>query len=220
MLREKMPAGSKRMLPRIRKWADYGICLSCFDKWKLNGGDIVYINNTSPRKQAPRIKKEHVIHMSNILKGNCDIIKGRKLYVALKKVINSGKTIVLKFDTDQPICMSTRVMNPSFGEIMDEYGKDIFQGKLKLTDVPKGVKDLIVNYIEKNSMSDIKEKAIKLAIEAMKPIPVYSSPCYSINDNRSPEEKHEEDMRFCKEFNDLKCEMLIDMAKKIEEYLL
>lgn len=65
---KKMPAGSKRMLPRIRKWADYGICLSCFDKWKLNGGDIVYINNTSPRKQAPRIKKEHVIHMSNILK--------------------------------------------------------------------------------------------------------------------------------------------------------
>lgn len=73
---------------------------------------------------------------------------------------------------------------------------------------------------EENGMSDIKEKAIKLAIEAMKPIPVYSSPCYSINDSRSPEEKHEEDMRFCKEFNDLKCEMLIDMAKKIEEYLL
>lgn len=73
---------------------------------------------------------------------------------------------------------------------------------------------------KENSMSDIKEKAIKLAIEAMRPIPVYSSSCYSINDNRSPEEKHEEDMRFCKEFNDLKCEMLIDMAKKIEEYLL
>lgn len=36
-----------------------------------------------------------------------------------------------------------------FGEIMDEYGKDIFQGNLKLVDVPKGVKDLIVNYIEK-----------------------------------------------------------------------
>lgn len=34
------------------------------------------------------------------------------------------------------------------------------------------------------------------------------------------EEKHEEEMRFCREFNDLRCEMLIDMAKKIEEYLL
>lgn len=67
---------------------------------------------------------------------------------------------------------------------------------------------------KENGMSDIKEKAIKLAIEAMKPIPVYSSPCYSINDSRSPEEKHEEEMRFCREFNDLKCEMLIDMAKK------
>ena len=44
---------------------------------------------------------------------------------------------------------------------------------------------------KENGMSDIKEKAIKLAIEAMKPIPVYSSPCYSINDSRSPEEKHE-----------------------------
>lgn len=39
------------------------------------------------------------------------------------------------------------------------------------------------------------------------------------SDNRSPEEKHEEEMRFCKDLNDLRCEMLIDMAKKIEEYL-
>lgn len=73
---------------------------------------------------------------------------------------------------------------------------------------------------KEDGISDIKEKAIKLAIEVMKPIPVCSSPCYSISDSRSPEEKHEEEMRFCKEFNDLRCEMLIDMAKKIEEYLL
>lgn len=46
------------------------------------------------------------------------------------------------------------------------------------------------------NISDIKEKAIKLAIDAMKPIPICSSPCYSISDNRSPEEKHEEEMRF------------------------
>lgn len=32
--------------------------------------------------------------------------------------------------------------------------------------------------------------------------------------------EHEEEMRFCKDLNDLRCEMLIDMAKKIEEYLL
>ena len=31
-------------------------------------------------------------------------------------------------------------------------------------------------------MSEISEKAIKLAIEAMRPIPVYSSPCYSVID--------------------------------------
>lgn len=73
---------------------------------------------------------------------------------------------------------------------------------------------------EGSSVNNIKEKAIKLAIEVMKPIPVCSSSCYSISDNRSPEEKHEEEMRFCKDLNDLRCEMLIDMAKKIEEYLL
>ena len=77
------------------------------------------------------------------------IKRPESLTVAFKKAINGGKKIVIKFDTDQPISMSTRVMNPSFGEIMDEYGKDIFQGNLKLVDVPKGVKDLIVNYIEK-----------------------------------------------------------------------
>lgn len=72
------------------------------------------------------------------------------------------------------------------------------------------------------NISDIKEKAIKLAIDAMKPIPICSSPCYSISDNRSPEEKHEEEMRFCKDLNDLRCEMLIDMAKKtgmIDQYM-
>lgn len=30
------------------------------------------------------------------------------------------------------------------------------------------------------NMSDIKEKAIKLAIDAMKPIPICSSPCYNL----------------------------------------
>lgn len=90
------------------------------------------------------------------------------------------------------------------------------------------LRNLLTNYTSVNlyiitkeiNISDIKEKAIKLAIDAMKPIPICSSPCYSISDNRSPEEKHEEEMRFCKDLNDLRCEMLIDMAKKIEEYLL
>lgn len=45
------------------------------------------------------------------------------------------------------------------------------------------------------NISDIKEKAIKLAIDAMKPIPICSSPCYSISDNRSPEEKHERNIK-------------------------
>ena len=115
---------------------------------RYNPGGVFKISNDIMDNPGDA-KKEYVIHMSNILKGNCDIIKGRKLYVAFKKAINGGKKIVIKFDTDQPISMSTRVMNPSFGEIMDEYGKDIFQGNLKLVDVPKGVKDLIVNYIEK-----------------------------------------------------------------------
>lgn len=95
------------------------------------------------------VKKEHIIYMSKIMKGNCDIVKGHKLYIALKKAINEKKVAVIRFDTDQPICISTRIMNPSFGVIMDEYGKDIFQGNLKLVDVPKGVKDLIVSYIER-----------------------------------------------------------------------
>ena len=139
---DTIPAGSSRMIPKHAK-ANHGLCFPCFRKWRDTGGDLKLMDNPEDAK------KEHVIHMSNILKGNCDIIKGRKLYVAFKKAINGGKKIVIKFDTDQPISMSTRVMNPSFGEIMDEYGKDIFQGNLKLVDVPKGVKDLIVNYIEK-----------------------------------------------------------------------
>lgn len=120
---DTIPAGSSRMIPRHAK-ANHGLCFPCFRKWRDTGGDLKLMNNPGDAK------KEYVIHMSNILKGNCDIIKGRKLYVAFKKAINGGKKIVIKFDTDQPISMSTRVIN------------------LKLVDVPKGVKDLIVNYIE------------------------------------------------------------------------
>lgn len=139
---DTVPAGSSRMMPRNAK-SSYCLCISCFKKWKSVGGDLKLMDNLS------NVKKEHIIYMSKIMKGNCDIVKGHKLYIALKKAINGGKKIVVKFDTDQPISMSTRVMNPSFGVIMDEYGKDIFQGNLKLINVPKGVKDLIVNYIEK-----------------------------------------------------------------------
>lgn len=139
---DTVPAGSNRMMPRNAK-SSYCLCISCFKKWKSVGGDLKLMDNSGDTR------KEHIIHMSKIMKGNCDIVKGHKLYIALKKAIKEKKVAVIRFDTDQPICISTRIMNPSFGVIMDEYGKDIFQGNLKLINVPKGAKDLIVNYIEK-----------------------------------------------------------------------
>lgn len=104
---------------------------------------------TDGHERTQRTRRERVIRMSRIMEGDCDMVKGQRLYVALKKAIEDGRTIALKFDPGQPISISTRIMNPSFGGIMDRYGKDVFQGRLKLSDVPKGVKDLIVDYIEK-----------------------------------------------------------------------
>lgn len=66
---------------------------------------------------------------------------------------------------------------------------------------------------------NIKEKSIKLAIEAMRPLPVNSFAGYcSVGDDRSPEEKHKDDMRYCKEFNELQSEMLIGLANKIKDF--
>lgn len=67
---------------------------------------------------------------------------------------------------------------------------------------------------------NIKEKSIKLAIEAMRPLPVNSFAGYcSVTDDRSPEEKHRDNMRFCKEINELQSDMLITLASKIETFL-
>lgn len=67
---------------------------------------------------------------------------------------------------------------------------------------------------------NIKEKSIKLAIEAMRPLPVNSFAGYcSVSDDRSPEDKHQDNMRFCKEINELQSEMLITLASKIEAFL-
>lgn len=68
---------------------------------------------------------------------------------------------------------------------------------------------------------NIKEKSIKLAIEAMRPLPVNSFAGYcSVSDDRSPEDKHKDDMRFCKELNELQSDMLITLASKIETFLM
>lgn len=67
---------------------------------------------------------------------------------------------------------------------------------------------------------NIKEKSIQLAIEAMRPLPVNSFSGYcSVGDDRSPEEKHKDNMRYCKEFNELQSDMLITLAYKIETFL-
>lgn len=75
---DTIPAGSSRMIPRHAK-ANHGLCFPCFRKWRDTGGDLKIMNNPGDAK------KEYVIHMSNILKGNCDIIKGRKLTWLLKR---------------------------------------------------------------------------------------------------------------------------------------
>lgn len=65
---------------------------------------------------------------------------------------------------------------------------------------------------------NIKEKSIKLAIEAMRPLPVNSFAGYcSVTDDRSPEEKHRDNMRFCKEINELQSDMLITLASKMKQ---
>lgn len=62
--------------------------ITCFKKWKSVGGDLKLMDNLS------NVKKEHIIYMSKIMKGNCDIVKGHKLYIALKKAINEKKVAV------------------------------------------------------------------------------------------------------------------------------
>lgn len=67
---------------------------------------------------------------------------------------------------------------------------------------------------------NIKEKSIKLAIEAMRPLPVNSFAGYcSVSDDRSPEERYRDNMRFRKEINEFQSEMLITLASKIEAFL-
>lgn len=84
---DTVPAGSSRMMPRNAK-SSYCLCISCFKKWKSVGGDLKLMDNLS------NVKKEHIIYMSKIMKGNCDIVKGHKLYIALKKAINEKKVAV------------------------------------------------------------------------------------------------------------------------------
>lgn len=141
-----VPAGGIRMMPRGAK-SGHCVCPACFKEWESAGGELKLTDDLGD------VRKERVIHMSKIMKGDCDIVKGRRLYVAMRKAIDEKRIVAIRFDADQPICISTRVMNPSFGTIMDEYGKDIFQGNLRLINVPKGAKDLIIGYIEKYSKS-------------------------------------------------------------------
>ena len=107
--------------------------------------------------------------MNKIRKGEVKIYKGKE-YIAIPEIEEESCTGCCFYD--KGICLINHADDPNClhsGMIWEQ---------------------------KENSMSDIKEKSIKLAIDAMKPIPIHSSPCYSVSDNRSPEEKHEEEMRF------------------------
>lgn len=100
--------------------------------------------------------------MNKIRKGEVKIYKGKE-YIAIPEIEEESCTGCCFYD--EGICLINHAGDPNClhsGMIWEQ---------------------------KENSMSDIKEKAIKLAIDAMKPIPICSSPCYSISDNRSPEEK-------------------------------
>lgn len=69
-------------------------------------------------------------------------------------------------------------------------------------------------------MENNKKIAIKLAIEAMKPMPINSwGICGCSSDSKSPQEVHEDNMRFCEEFNKLQTKMLIELAHNINNFL-
>lgn len=138
---ETVPSGSDRMMPKGEK-SSYCLCLTCYREWTKAEGSLYDIS----RGEGP--DKSHVILMSKISKAKTYLLMGRMLYVAMKKGIEEGKRIVIKFDADSFISLSTRVMNPSFGCLMDEYGKDVFKGKLTLIDASKFNKDLITRYLE------------------------------------------------------------------------
>lgn len=131
-----------------------------------------------------------------------------------KMMDHSSKTVTSKTGKDLLSALSrlSSITGDETNDMADTASRTLFSS-LSMLDINK-------KFLSLGIRLGVKGAAIRLAIDAMKPIPICSSPCYSISDNRSPEEKHEEEMRFCKDLNDLRCEMLIDMAKKIEEYLL
>lgn len=91
--------------------------------------------------------------MNKIRKGEVKIYKGKE-YIAIPEIEEESCTGCCFYD--KGICLINHADDPNClhsGMIWEQ---------------------------KENSMSDIKEKAIKLAIDAMKPIPIHSSPCYSV----------------------------------------
>lgn len=96
--------------------------------------------------------------MNKIRKGEVKIYKGKE-YIAIPEIEEESCTGCCFYD--KGICLINHADDPNClhsGMIWEQ---------------------------KENSMSDIKEKAIKLAIDAMKPIPIHSSPCYSVSDINS-----------------------------------
>lgn len=67
----------------------------------------------------------------------------------------------------------------------------------------------------------IKEQAIKYAVDLIKPLPLQGGcgSCWSCDDKRSPEEKHQDSLRFNQELMDQQRKQVILMAKEIEKFL-
>lgn len=71
-------------------------------------------------------------------------------------------------------------------------------------------------------MDEVKKKAIELAVELVKPLPLQcvSSYCCGLHDERTEEQIHADAMRHNKELMQLQREQTILLARDIESYLL
>lgn len=89
----------------------------------------------------------------------------------------------------------------------------------KIHPIHRGItQERIIPYTHPSLLS--KEKSIRLAIEFMCSMPNNLGAEYNKSDRSISEEKHIENIPFCKEFYQDRAEALISLAEKIDAYLL
>ena len=92
------------------------------------------------------MKNGYILNITDVCVSTYTNSDGMSLKLAVSNLLNTHETVILSFHGIDSV--STSFMNSFFGELVSEYGLDIFKNRIRVTNYTNSLLNVIKSYIK------------------------------------------------------------------------